>query len=72
MGELLKVKDLARILQLHPATVYGLISRGSVKALRLPGGNLRVDSGELDRLLGRNTRGARAKPRRTSSVKSRK
>jgi len=72
MGELLTVKDLAQILRLHPATVYGLISSGSVQASRLPGGSLRIDAKELEKLLGQNTRRARAKPRRGTSAKSKK
>ena len=69
MGKLLTVKELARILRLHPATVYGLISSGSVRASRLPGGGLRIEAKELEKLLGQNTARTRAKPRGGTSAK---
>ena len=72
MGELLTVKELARILRLHPATVYGLISSGSVLASRLPGDGLRIEAKELEKLLSQNTGRTCAKPRRGTSAKPRK
>jgi len=72
MGELLTVKELARILRLHPATVYGLISSGSVLTSRLPGNGLRIEAKELEKLLSQNIGGTYAKPRRGTSAKPRK
>ena len=72
MGELLTVKGLARILRLHPATVCGLISSGAVLASRSPGGGLRIEAKELEKLLSQNTGRTRAKPRRGTSAKPRK
>lgn len=72
MGELLTVKQLAERLQLHPATVYGLIQSGSVEAIRLPGGSLRIEVRELEKLLHQNIRRTRASRGRRSDAKPRK
>ena len=72
MGELLKVRQIAEKPQLHPATVYGLIRSGSVEAIRLPGGSLRIEAKELEKLLGQSIRRSGANRRKTTSAKTRK
>ena len=64
MGELLTIKQLAYRLQLHPATVYGLIRSSSIEASRLPGGGLRIEVEELERLLSQDRRKTNAETRK--------
>ncbi len=72
MVEILTANEVADRLKVHLMTVYRWVSSGRLQASRLPGGGLRIDVKELEKLLGQNVRRIRTKSRRTSSVKSRK
>jgi excisionase family DNA binding protein len=54
MDELITVKQAADRLQVHLLTVYRWISSGVLPAQRLPGGWLRIEANELERLLSKN------------------
>lgn len=62
--EILTAKEVADRLKVHLMTVYRWISSGRIEVSRLPGGGLRIDAKELDKLLGRNTRKTRTSRRR--------
>ena len=49
------VKQVSEILQVTPMTVYRLVSRGELDAVRI-GRNVRISQSELDRLMGGETR----------------
>ena len=48
---LLTITEVARDLQVHPATVKRWIRDGHLLAVRLPGGSYRVEPRELGKLL---------------------
>ena len=72
MVEILTANEVANRLKVHLMTVYRWISTGRLEASRLPGGGLRIDAKELDKLLGQNTRKSRVSRRRRTSGKPRK
>ena len=72
MVEILTAKEVAGRLKVHLMTVYRWVSSGRLKASRLPGGGLRIEAKELEKLLGQNTKRPSAKPRRRTSAKPRK
>jgi excisionase family DNA binding protein len=49
--ELLKVSEVAERLRVAESTVRGWITRGEVRAIRLPGGVYRIPRAEVERLL---------------------
>jgi len=51
MEEILTTKQAAERLQVHIITIYRWISQGLLPAQRLPGGWLRIEAKELDKLL---------------------
>ena len=51
MEVILTVKQVAKRLQVHIVTIYKWISQGLIPAQRLPGGWLRIEAKELDKLL---------------------
>lgn len=64
MAEILTAKEVAGRLKVHLMTVYRWVSSGRLEVSRLPGGGLRIDAKELDKLLSQR--------RRRTSGKSRK
>ena len=64
MEELLTTKQVAERLQVHLITVYRWIAQGLLPAQRLPGGWLRIEAKELDKLLGENKGRTNVKSRR--------
>ena len=48
--QLVSLKTAATMLDVHPRTVARWISRGSLRAYRLPGNDLRVDLGDVERI----------------------
>lgn len=58
-------REAAERLRVHLMTIYKWISRGQLKATRLPGGGLRIEAKELDKMLSRNTK-APTKSRRVT------
>lgn len=50
-GELLTANQAAERLQIHLMTVYRWIKEGRLQAKRLPGGGLRIEAVELEKLL---------------------
>ena len=44
------VEELAELSRVHVSTVRRWIARGSVKAIRLPGGQYRIPAAEIERL----------------------
>ena len=69
MLEILTAKEVADRLKVHLMTVYRWVSSGRLQASRLPGGGLRIDAKELEKLLGKNLKKTHAKPRRRISAK---
>ncbi len=69
MVEILTAKEVADRLKVHLMTVYRWVSSGRLEVSRLPGGGLRIDAKELEKLLSQNVRRARTKSRRRSSAK---
>jgi excisionase family DNA binding protein len=63
MDEVLKPNEVADRLKIHLMTVYRWISSGRLQARRLPGGGLRIDGEEVEKLL--------SPCRRKTGVKSR-
>lgn len=61
--DVMKVRDVAEVLDVNPKSVYSAIARGEIKALRL-GRTIRVSKRALETFLGIETNGARANPRR--------
>lgn len=49
------VKQVSEVLQVTPMTVYRLVSRGEIDAIRI-GRSVRISQSELDRLMGGETR----------------
>ncbi len=49
------VKQVSEVLQVTPMTVYRLVSRGEIDAIRI-GRSVRITQSELDRLIGGETR----------------
>ena len=64
--EILTPKEAADKLKVHLMTVYRWVASGRIKVSRLPGGGLRIDAKELEKLLDR-TRGSRGSRRKTSA-----
>lgn len=54
--ELLTPNQAADRLQVHLMTIYKWISSGRLEAKRLPGGGLRIEVTELEKLLTENKR----------------
>lgn len=52
-------RQAAERLGLHPITIYRLIWAGRLPAKRLPGGGLRIEAEELERLLEGNKKGTK-------------
>jgi putative resolvase len=50
---LLKVKDVARALNVHRTSVERWIKEGKLKAVKLPSGYYRIPEEELNRLLNK-------------------
>lgn len=54
-GRFMTVRDIARVMRVHPETVRRWIRAGSLRAIRLPGKNrnktLRIDEAEFARFL---------------------
>jgi excisionase family DNA binding protein len=51
--DLLKVAEVAQLLRIHPTSVYRLVERGDLHAVRIgESGPIRIRRGELDRFLG--------------------
>lgn len=72
MVEILTAKEVADRLKVHLMTVYRWVSSGVLEASRLPGGGLRIDAKELDKLLSQGRGKTRIKSRRVTSGKSKK
>lgn len=51
MVEILTANEVAGRLKVHLMTVYRWVSMGQLKANRLPGGGLRIEGTELEKLL---------------------
>lgn len=49
------VKQVSEVLQVTPMTVYRLVSRGELDAVRI-GRSVRITQSELDRLIGGEAR----------------
>ena len=64
MVEILTAKEVADRLKVHLMTVYRWVSSGRLEVSRLPGGGLRIDAKELEKLLSQYGRKTRAKPRK--------
>ena len=62
VDEFLIVQQIANQLQAHIMSVYKLIREGKLKAIRVPGGGLRVEAKELEKLLGQTKRESRTSP----------
>ena len=71
MEEILTPNEVANRLKVHLMTVYRWISSGWLEASRLPGGGLRIDAKDIEKLLNRTARGSRVS-RRKNSARSRK
>ena len=69
MVEILTANEVAGRLKVHLMTVYRWVSMGQLKANRLPGGGLRIEATELEKLLSQNTRRSR---RRRANAEPRK
>ena len=52
MTRYLSTRQAAELLGVHPTTVRNWIRAGKLEAIRLPGGQLRIDVQALDRLRG--------------------
>ena len=63
MAEILTAGEVAVRLKVHLMTVYRWVSSGVLKASRLPGGGLRIEAKELEKLLSQNIRRTRTKSR---------
>jgi len=50
-SELLTASETAAKLKVHLVTIYKWIASGRLQAKRLPGGGLRIETKELDKLL---------------------
>lgn len=48
MSKLLSVREAAEILNLHPISLYRLIDRGAIPAVRIGGRSIRFDPGALE------------------------
>lgn len=72
MVEILTAKEVADRLKVHLMTVYRWVSSGRLEVSRLPGGGLRIDAKELEKLLGQNVRRTGTKSRRATSGKPKK
>ncbi|TET41275.1 MAG: helix-turn-helix domain-containing protein [Dehalococcoidia bacterium] len=72
MVEILTAKEVANRLKVHLMTVYRWVSSGRLEVSRLPGGGLRIDARELEKLLGKNLRKTHTKRRRRTSAKPEK
>jgi excisionase family DNA binding protein len=72
MEEILTPNEVANRLKVHLMTVYRWISSGRLEASRLPGGGLRIDAKEIEKLLERTARGSRTKTRRKDNAKTRR
>ncbi len=72
MEEILTANEVADRLKVHLMTVYRWISSGRIPVRRLPGGGVRVEAKELEKLLGQNTKRTGVSRRRRSSAKPRK
>ena len=71
MLEILTANEVANRLKVYLMTVYRWISSGRLEASRLPGGGLRIDAKEVEKLLDQTARGSRVS-RRKNSARSRK
>ena len=58
MLEILTANEVANRLKVYLMTVYRWISSGRLEASRLPGGGLRIDAKEIEKLLERTARGS--------------
>jgi excisionase family DNA binding protein len=47
----LTVKKLATLLSLAPITIYKMVERGALPALKIPGGSIRFDGPAIARVL---------------------
>ena len=65
MDELLTAQQVSDRLQIHIMTVYKLIQKGTLQAMRVPGVGLRVKAEELEKLLDQTKRGSHASPEGT-------
>jgi len=61
VNEYLTAEEAAGRLKVHLMTIYKWIKSGRIQARRLPGGGLRIDAQELEKLLGQNKRNADGK-----------
>jgi excisionase family DNA binding protein len=59
--DLIRVGEFAAILQVNPRTVRRWLANGLVTCVRLPGGERRIPSVELDAILGQAARQAHSK-----------
>lgn len=48
---MLTVKEVAKILKIHPITVYRWIERGELKAVRIGTRSIRIREKDLDNLI---------------------
>lgn len=72
MDELFTIEQVANKLKIHLMTVYKLVSSGRLKAVRMPGVGLRIETKELEKFLDQSTGRTRVSRRRQSSAKPRK
>ena len=72
VSEFLTVQQVADKLQAHIMSVYKLIQSGRLKAMRMPGVGLRIETRELEKFLDQNTRKPRASRRRRVNAEPRK
>lgn len=72
VSEFLTVQQVADKLQAHIMSVYKLIQSGRLKAMRIPGVGLRIETRELEKFLDQNIRKPRASRRRRVNVEPRK
>lgn len=67
MVEILTPNEVANRLKVHLMTVYRWISSGRLEASRLPGGGLRIDAKEIEKLLDQTAIGSRMSRRKNSA-----
>lgn len=71
-NKFLTVKQVSDRLKVHLMTIYKWISSGTLEAKRLPGGGLRIEAKELEKLLSENPAKTHTKRRRKADAKPRK
>ncbi len=53
LARLLRPRDVAEILQVHPSTVYRLARRGAIKCVTIPPKTLRFEASDIEEFIKR-------------------